>query len=860
MEGLLHYINPAHAISLLSALNEERLKGQLCDVLLIVGDQKFRAHKNVLAASSEYFQSLFTNKENEAQTVFQLDFCEPDAFDNVLNYIYSSSLFVEKSSLAAVQELGYSLGISFLTNIVSKTPQAPFPTCPNRKKIFIEEDESSSQKRSVIVCQSRNEAQGKTVGQNQPDLSHTSRPSPGLTVKTGTGKPHVPKPAEAPHASPVAEKTWPRDGPVGCAKSLERPGSVDDPHRSSLAKSNAVPPGKPLQDREGTDEKPCLSGQLPKGKAIELALKRPRPPVLSLRSASETPYVLKETGKGGGPGEDRNLLYYSKLGLVVPSGGPGSGKQGIDRSGPLVKSLLRRSLSMDSQVPVYSPAIDLKSSQGPSAASGEVPANVFCALSQKPSVKECDDASALDERTPAPQPHRLRSFSASQSTDREGEPAVAEVRVKTEPRSPLSDPSDIIRVTVGDPAAASSVTRDLSLKTEDDQRDVSRLPAKRRFQADRRLPFKKVKEGEHGSPVSEQNLEEGASPPLPDADFPDSDLNKEEFEQGSHERLCRNATVCPYCSLRFFSPELKREHEGKCEYKKLTCLECMRTFKSSFSIWRHQVEVHNQNTMAPAEHFSLPGLDHNGDATAASRPQAQAEPPKANHAVAAKDDAAFSDCSEQVNFDSEDSSCLPEDLSLSKQLKIHVKEEPAEEAEEEAPEARAAAKDAGPSKDSSLWPCEKCGKTFTAHKQLERHQELLCSVKPFICHVCNKAFRTNFRLWSHFQSHMSQAAEEPAHKDPEACPVPTNSPSPPPLPPPPPLPKIQPLEPDSPTGVAENPAPAAEKLFVPQESDTLFYHAPPLSAITFKRQFMCKLCHRTFKTAFSLWSHEQSHN
>lgn len=332
------------------------------------------------------------------------------------------------------------------------------------------------------------------------------------------------------------------------------------------------------------------------------------------------------------------------------------------------------------------------------------------------------------------------------------------------------------------------------------------------------------------------------------------------LEQGNHERLCRNATVCPYCSLRFFSPELKQEHESKCEYKKLTCLECMRTFKSSFSIWRHQVEVHNQNTMAPAENLSLPVLDHNGDVAAAARPPAQPEPHKANHAVTAKDDNAFSDCSEQVNFDSEDSSCLPEDLSLSKQLKIHVKEEPAEEAEEEAPEARAAPKDASSSKDTSLWPCEKCGKTFTAHKQLERHQELLCSVKPFICHVCNKAFRTNFRLWSHFQSHMSQATEDPAHKDSEACPVPTNSPSPPPLPPPPPLPKIQPLEPDSPTGLAENPAPATEKLFVPQESDTLFYHAPPLSAITFKRQFMCKLCHRTFKTAFSLWSHEQSHN
>ncbi|XP_049730885.1 zinc finger and BTB domain-containing protein 21 isoform X2 [Elephas maximus indicus] len=866
MEGLLHYINPAHAISLLSALNEERLKGQLCDVLLIVGDQKFRAHKNVLAASSEYFQSLFTNKENESQTVFQLDFCEPDAFDNVLNYIYSSSLFVEKSSLAAVQELGYSLGISFLTNIVSKTPQAPFLTCPSRKKVFIEDDENSSQKRSVIVCQSRNEAQGKTVSQNPPDVSHTSRPLPSIAIKTGTNKPHVSKPIDPLHGLSLTEKSWPRDTSVGYAKSLEHPGSLEDPSRSSLVKRNAVLPSKPPQDREAADDKPGVSGQLPKGKAIELALKKPRPPVLTLHSSSEAPYLLKETNTGGGQGEDRNLLYYSKLGLVIPSSGPGSGNQNIDRSGPLVKSLLRRSLSMDSQVPMYSPSIDLKSSQGSSSMSNDVPGNVLCALSQKSSLKDGSEKAALDDRTAVLPSPRLRSFSASQSTDREAASPVTEVCVKTEPSSPLSDPSDIIRVTVGDAAAAtaaaslSAVTRDFSLKTEDDPKEASRLPAKRRFQADRRLPFKKLKVNEHGAPVSEDNCEEGPGPALLQADFPDSDLNKDEFEQGNHERLCRNATVCPYCSLRFFSPELKREHEGKCEYKKLTCLECMRTFKSSFSIWRHQVEVHNQNTMVPAENFSLPVLDHNGEVTSSARPQPQSEPAKVNHVIAAKDDHGFSDSSEQINFDSEDSSCLPEDLSLSKQLKIQVKEEPVEEAEEEVPETSVAPKEAGPSKDAGLWPCEKCGKMFTVHKQLERHQELLCSVKPFICHVCNKAFRTNFRLWSHFQSHMSQATEDSVHKESEVGPAPTNSPSPPPLPPPPPLPKIQPLEPDSPTGQSENPTPATEKLFAPQESDTLFYHAPPLSAITFKRQFMCKLCHRTFKTAFSLWSHEQTHN
>ncbi|XP_067401436.1 zinc finger and BTB domain-containing protein 21 isoform X2 [Emydura macquarii macquarii] len=1055
MEGLLHYINPAHAISLLSALNEERLKGQLCDVLLIVGDQKFRAHKNVLAASSEYFQTLFTNKENESQSVFQLDFCEPDAFDNVLNYIYSSSLFVEKGSLAAVQELGYSLGISFLTNIVSKSPQAPFPTCPIKKILFQEEDESSSQKRSVIVCQSRNEAQGKNVSQTH-DLSHSSKPSHSIAVKTNN-RPQVTKPVEPLHSLSLSDRRWLKDNPVSYTKLHEPSGTVDDQSRSGLVKRNAVLSQKPLVEKETSCDEPGMSGQLLRGKAAEMPLKRPRPPILSLHGSSESTFLLQETGKGNGQGEDRNLLYYSKLGLVVPSSGSGPENQSIDRSGPLVKSLLRRSLSMDSQVPIYSSSIDLKPSHGSSLVTSDSQGKTFNVVSQKSSLKESSEKAVLDDKTQVIHPHRLRSFSASQSTDREAASPLTDVRIKTEPSSPLSDPSEIIRVTVGD--ASASANKDFPYKTQDDNRDISRLPAKRRFQADRRLPFKKLKVNEHGSPGSEDNFEESSSPTRLDADFPDSDVSKDEYseleevrpnkkfkckhclkifrstaglhrhvnmyhnpekpyacdichkrfhtnfkvwthcqtqhgivknpspassshavldekfqrklidivrereikkalivklrrgkqgfqgqsssqaqqvikrnlrsrakgayictycgkayrflsqfkqhikmhpgekpiggnkaskqkehihiaspvenkevyqcrlcnaklssliEQGNHERLCRNATVCPYCSLRFSSPELKHEHESKCEYKKLTCLECMRTFKSSFSIWRHQVEVHNQNTMAPTENFSLPILDHNGEITSAPRLHSQSESNKMNNFVTVKEDGVFSDSSEQINFDSEDSSCLPEDLSVSKQFKIHVKEEPADDIEDEVTETNREAKEVVSNKDTGLWPCEKCGKIFTVHKQLERHQELLCSVKPFICHVCNKAFRTNFRLWSHFQSHMSQAAEESVNKDPEICP-PANSPSPPPLPPPPPLPKIQPLEPDSPTGLSESPT-TTEKLFVPQESDTLFYHAPPLSAITFKRQYMCKLCHRTFKTAFSLWSHEQTHN
>ncbi|XP_062982668.1 zinc finger and BTB domain-containing protein 21 [Elgaria multicarinata webbii] len=1050
MEGLLHYINPAHAISLLSALNEERLKGQLCDVVLIVGDQKFRAHKNVLAASSEYFQTLFTTKENESQSVFQLDFCEPDTFDNVLNYIYSSSLFVEKSSLAGVQEVGYSLGISFLTNIVSRSPQLPLPACPVKKILFQEEDESISQKRSVIVCQNKNEAQGGNVGQTLRDISHSSKPLPLITAKTK--RPQVTQSTEFLHSLSLNERRWLKDSSLRYSKSHETSGAVDDQNRT---KRNAIMSQKPFVDKEVIADEPGGSNQFLRGKAAEIPLKRPCPPAISLCSSPESTFLLRETGKGAGPGEDRNLLYYSKLGLVIPSRVCGSENQSIDRSGPLVKSLLRRSLSMDSQVPVYSSNVDLKLSQGSSVVNS-TQGRMLNVISQKSSVKDSTEKEVPDDKTQVMHPHRLRSFSASQSTDREVTSPLKEIRIKTEPSSPLSDPSEIIRITVGD--ASTSANKSNPFKTEVHHRDLSRLPAKRRFQADRRLPHTKIEVDEHASPGSEDNFEENSNP-TPFADFPDSDISRDEcseleetkpnkkfkckhclkifrstaglhrhvnmyhnpekpyacdichkrfhtnfkvwthcqtqhgivknpspassshavldekfqrklidivrereikkalivklrrgkqgfqgqaasqvqqvikrnlrsrargayictycgkayrflsqfkqhikmhpgektvggskalkpkedariespvenkkvyqcrlcnaklsslIEQGNHERLCRNATVCPYCSLRFSSLELKHDHEITCEYKKLTCLECMRTFKSSFSIWRHQVEVHNQNTMAPTENFSLPVLEHNGEVSSASGLHSQSEPHKMNNFVVAKEDGVFSDSSEQINFDSEDSSCIPEDLSISKQFKVHIKEEPADDVEEEVSEGSLEPKETVINKDTGLWPCEKCGKIFTIHKQLERHQELLCSVKPFICHVCNKAFRTNFRLWSHFQSHMAQATEEPVRKEPEMC-ASANSPSPPPLPPPPPLPKIQPLEPDSPTGVSETPS-ATEKLFVPQESDTLFYHAPPLSAITFKRQYMCKLCHRTFKTAFSLWSHEQTHN
>uniref|UniRef100_A0A8C8C2X4 BTB domain-containing protein n=1 Tax=Oncorhynchus tshawytscha TaxID=74940 RepID=A0A8C8C2X4_ONCTS len=61
----------SHQDSVLSALNQQRKDGVLCDVTLVAGDQKFHAHKAVLAACSDYFRAMFSlcMVESEADEV-----------------------------------------------------------------------------------------------------------------------------------------------------------------------------------------------------------------------------------------------------------------------------------------------------------------------------------------------------------------------------------------------------------------------------------------------------------------------------------------------------------------------------------------------------------------------------------------------------------------------------------------------------------------------------------------------------------------------------------------------------------------------------------------------------------------------
>uniref|UniRef100_A0A8D0H9G8 Zinc finger and BTB domain containing 33 n=1 Tax=Sphenodon punctatus TaxID=8508 RepID=A0A8D0H9G8_SPHPU len=103
-----------YSAMLLNSLNEQRSQGLFCDVTVIVEDRKFRAHRNVLSASSTYFHQLFS----VAGQVIELSFIRAEIFAEVLSYIYSSKLTRVRSDLLdELIKAGQLLGVKFIADL-----------------------------------------------------------------------------------------------------------------------------------------------------------------------------------------------------------------------------------------------------------------------------------------------------------------------------------------------------------------------------------------------------------------------------------------------------------------------------------------------------------------------------------------------------------------------------------------------------------------------------------------------------------------------------------------------------------------------------------------------------------------------
>ncbi|KAG9350586.1 hypothetical protein JZ751_024475, partial [Albula glossodonta] len=102
-EGPVGIPFPEHSADVLGGLNEQRLNGQLCDVLLVTQGREFPAHRSVLASCSSYFHKLFTSgAAADRQSVYAIDFVRAEALAALLDFAYTATLTVSHTSVGDV--------------------------------------------------------------------------------------------------------------------------------------------------------------------------------------------------------------------------------------------------------------------------------------------------------------------------------------------------------------------------------------------------------------------------------------------------------------------------------------------------------------------------------------------------------------------------------------------------------------------------------------------------------------------------------------------------------------------------------------------------------------------------------------
>ncbi|KAG9350828.1 hypothetical protein JZ751_024717, partial [Albula glossodonta] len=98
---------PDFSNSVLSHLNQLRMQGRLCDIVVNVQGQSFRAHKVVLAASSPYFRDHMSLGEMSTVSISVIR--NPTVFEQLLSFCYTGRLCLQLADI-----ISYLTAASFL--------------------------------------------------------------------------------------------------------------------------------------------------------------------------------------------------------------------------------------------------------------------------------------------------------------------------------------------------------------------------------------------------------------------------------------------------------------------------------------------------------------------------------------------------------------------------------------------------------------------------------------------------------------------------------------------------------------------------------------------------------------------------
>ncbi|NXX33757.1 ZBT8A protein, partial [Nicator chloris] len=109
----------SHQSRLLEQLNEQRKQDLFCDCNILVEGKVFKAHRNVLFASSGYFKMLLSqsSKETSQPTVATFEVFSPETFMVILDFVYSGKLSLTGQNVIEIMSAASYLQMTDILNV-----------------------------------------------------------------------------------------------------------------------------------------------------------------------------------------------------------------------------------------------------------------------------------------------------------------------------------------------------------------------------------------------------------------------------------------------------------------------------------------------------------------------------------------------------------------------------------------------------------------------------------------------------------------------------------------------------------------------------------------------------------------------
>lgn len=174
-------ITVSHQSNLLKQLNQQRQQELFCDCSVLVEGQLFRAHRNVLFASSGYFRMLLSQSPDGLSDSVSatFDVFSPETFSVILDFIYSGQLDLSSHNVIEVMSAASYLQMNNVINY-----------CKNFIKSSLDisvKDEDSERGLSLSETCSFTSGAGEENSEQQQQGPSSVSPPPALWTRDNSG-------------------------------------------------------------------------------------------------------------------------------------------------------------------------------------------------------------------------------------------------------------------------------------------------------------------------------------------------------------------------------------------------------------------------------------------------------------------------------------------------------------------------------------------------------------------------------------------------------------------------------------------------------------------------------------------------